>query len=202
MSIFILQVLLFILAVTGYLFLFWRRLKEDYVVEPIFSSALIILATTLIAGFSFTFLPYDQTWFWGACLGYFVSLQFVVNKYKFRFFELYEASSRALFVLLGYSYLSHWLINRSSYSLYGFLLILALFVLFAIFERNYRKFTWYKSGKIGFSGLMTIGIFFLVRALLGMFEIPMISLVGKLEFILSGIASFMHFFFVYNLSES
>src|SRR6266478_5981851 len=89
------------IGILGFLFLFWRRLKEDYPGDQIFTFGFIVAACILVGFFSglsvyniqhtIYFSPHGL-WFWLAFLfggvGFFVSFM----KLKLRFFETLEAA--------------------------------------------------------------------------------------------------------------
>ena len=198
-------------GIIGFLFLFWRRLKEDYPVDQIFSFGFTILGFLLSGLFIGLFLK-DKIgvtpifnpkglWFWLALL--FGAAGFGVGfmKLKMRFFESLEAAA------LGFLFLSFDVSILTSiqtldfklllFSLFQFLLILSFFVI----DIHYKRLSWYKSGKVGFAGLMILGTFFLSRAVLALINPTMISFIGKFDAIISSIVAFIFFMILYNLSE-
>ena len=90
------------------------------------------------------------------------------------------------------------------YSVASMILIIgvAFFIaLFLFFNIHYRRFTWYKSGKIGFTGLTVAGLFFLTRSLVAMSDLDVLSFAKDMEVVVSGVVSFACFIAVYNLSR-
>jgi len=62
------KILINIIGVLFFFFLFWKKLKEDYDSESIFTFAVFIAAGIGIFSFiSQRILP--QWWFWASCLG-------------------------------------------------------------------------------------------------------------------------------------
>lgn len=194
-----------------YLFFYWRNLKEDYKSQPVFDSGIVIFASTVILGLIFeaisNFLPesyiYDRTglWFWGGAIGYLLAFLYTKQKFKFRHYEHFQASSIPLFVIIFLSFVIDFIVNMNSNSLFGALFVFILWIVYIFLQKNYRKFTWYKSGRFGFAALMTYGVFFFARTLIALTSTDVISSAGKIDVILSGIVSFIFFFNVYLLSE-
>ena len=176
-----------------FLFLFWRKLKEDYSREIIFASAfwtvLGLASGSMVGG------RYFPGWvFWFEAFGAFLGFSLGVFKYSLRFFEAFEAAFFALLPWLVFLNLIRNLI------LAGF--AVALIGLYLYLNRSYKSFTWYKSGRIGLAGLLVAGAFFLARMILAIFAPHMLSLAGRSEAILSGISAFTIFLLVYNLARS
>jgi len=181
-----------LLGVVLFLFLFWRRLKEDYSREIVFGSAFLILLGVVI-GFwlSTSFFP---NWiFWFEAFGAFLGFSWGVFKYSLRFFEAFEASFLGLLPWLALFFVTK--------VIYVSMAILVLIVLFIYLNAKYKNFAWYKSGRIGVAGLLTAGVFFVGRASLAIFNPTMVSFAGRSEIILSAISAFTIFLLVYNLAK-
>lgn len=196
----ILDILLTLIASLLFLYLFWVRLREDYTSSQIFTTTFYTLfgigfGNILADNF---FYPW---WFWATFLGGIIGLAFGIWRFHLRIFEAMEAYIiSGLTLLLAVS--TEDLVREYSQSSL-ILLISALFFifLFIFFDKHYKKFTWYKSGRVGFTGLTVLGLFFLTRAVIAMTGIYMLSFAGELEVVLSGVISFLSFITVYNLSE-
>lgn len=134
---------------------------------------------------------YTGLWFWGALTG--LSIGFVVSQRVFEL-PLYEAFEAAV---VGFLFASPILTREWVYS------AIALACYYYLRGR-YKSFMWYKSGKVGFAGLVTLGLFFLVRSILALSGSNMLVFtgIGKVEVVLCAALSFLCFFAVYNLSES
>jgi len=130
------------------------------------------------------------------------ALLIIIKRFKFRFFETVEASGIAMLFWSVSVFLSNFVANKTLTSALAVILPATLIAVYYLFEGKYRGFSWYKSGRAGFSGFITLGIFFFTRVVFALIEIPMISLVGRLDVLLSGVVSFLLFFGVYHLSES
>jgi hypothetical protein len=189
-----------VLGVLAFLFIFWKRLKEDYIGNQIFSSAFIVLAILTIAKLIATYFL-AAWWFWLSLLSVSVALLLAIKRYRLRVFETLEAQVISLLPWLSLLFLADSIINSNTYSLVGFILIALLIILFYIFDKHYKRFTWYKSGRVGFSGLTILGLFFLIRALVALKFDNMLSFSGKNEVYFSAVLAFSSFLILFNLSR-
>lgn len=152
-----------ILGVLIFLFLYWKKLKEDHVPEIIFSSAYIILGA-IFASYLFT-LKFLPNWlFWIQILAISLAFGISVKKFRMRLFETLDALIISLLPWFSLVFLKDSVINSSLISFIGFVAVLFLIFIYYFLDSRYKRFTWYKSGKIGFSGLGTLTILFLARA--------------------------------------
>ena len=193
-----------IAGITGiliFLFLFWKKLKEDYSQNVVFSTAAFILAGIFIFNLT-THKYFSAGWFWAALVGALVGLFGGVIKFKMRFYETFEALVISSFPWMALIFLVDSVSSSSFSSFIYFFVVVALIGLFYLFERGYKNFSWYRSGRIGFSGLAIAGIFFVLRALVASFFPFVISFVDKFEAIASSIASFTAFLLLFNLARS
>ena len=195
----LINVLIVALVFFIFLFLFWRKLKEDYVANQIFTTALFITLGIVIAGvISYYFF---STWFWLVLAGCGLALVAGVRKFRMRLTEVVEAAMYSLVPVLATVYLVDFIYTSKYISLVGFALMVFLFILFNVFDKHYKKFTWYKSGRVGFSGLATLGLFFLIRALLATGFPDMLSFSRTGEVYLSLFAALACFLSVFYLSR-
>jgi len=195
-----------------FLFFFWRRLKEDYTSGQIFTAGFYIIFSVFFFILAFTLgIPrviaaspiYSPSglWFWGAVLGLMIGLGLSIWKLNLKFFETLEAGILGSFFWLAVIFLINSVRDSSVVSLTAFGVSAALILLFFFLDGRYKKFTWYRSGKIGFSGLAVAGTFFFVRAAVALFFPFVLSFVGKLDALISGSISFILFLLLYNLAE-
>lgn len=194
------KILLNIAGVLFFFFLFWKKLKEDYDSESIFTFAVFIVAGIGIFSFaSQKILP--QWWFWANCLG--AALGFILGrlKFKFRFFESLEATTIGLLPWLSFIFLQDAISSTNLPSLIAFIVLLLVIAFYAFLDAHYKKFTWYKSGKVGFSGLTTLGVLFLIRTAVAAGFPSMLSFLGPIDSIISGVIAFTSFLLVFNLSR-
>lgn len=175
-----------------FLFLFWKKLKEDYHYEKIFNLGLIsILGLTighLIA--SSYFIDYR---FWFQFLG--LGLGFILGIYwqKIKFFESLDALIVSILPWFSLAYLSQAIQNSSLVSFVVFWAGLFLIFVYFYLDSQYRKFIWYKSGRVGFSGLTVVSIFFALRILISN---------SVVESYISGAVAFVFFLLLFNLSKN
>lgn len=204
--------LVYIIGFLPFLFFFWRRLKEDYTSNQIFTSGFYIFFLVVFLSLIFSLLipkVVGQTaifsttglWFWGGIFGFLIGIGISIWKLNMKFFEILEAGNLGLLFWICLIFLIDSVKNSSLISLISFVVLSVLIFLFFFLDARYRKFTWYRSGKIGFSGLSVMGIFFLLRAIVALFFPFVLSFVGKVDALISGSISFILFLLLYNLSE-
>lgn len=197
--------ILVLLGVVLALFFYWKQLRDDYTQNQIFISGFTILAA---AGFgsllgvylspslnSTSIFMKDGLWFWSGIIGFLIG--FAVNQYRFKFriFEAFEAASITLLIFSGFFIRDIRI----------FALFILLFGIYLYLHNNYRKFTWYRSGKVGFAAVLTWGVLFLVRAVV--FILPISQhfsgyFIGKVDVVISLICAVTAFFVFYNLAQS
>lgn len=160
----------------GLAFVLWRKLKEDYKEDLIFYLTIILVGILLLASKIFgTYLP-DFSF-----LGIVVSLIFVTlysfKKLGFKFFESIDALSMGglwFLFFLG----ADWLLKTRASSPAAVLniLVISLSLLsYKFFLSRYRRFSWYPSGKVGFPGLASLAIFFLLNSAVAFYSRPVLS---------------------------
>ncbi len=183
-----------------FLFIFWKKLKEDYSGEIIFSSGFFILAGILLGHLiSVWFLP--NWFFWLEFAGVIIGLAASAFKFKVRVYEVLEAIVISLFPWIAIIFLVDSVNNSSAISFVAFLVCLGLIFLYYFFDLKYKGLSWYKSGRVGFSGLATLGIFFLIRSSVAIFLSAVLSFSGKAEVLVSGSLAFVTFLLIYNLAR-
>lgn len=183
-----------------FLFLFWKHLKEDYPANQIFSTAFYVLLG-ILAGFLLAKKFFPSAWFWSESAGVALGFSLGALRYKLRLFESLEALTTSLLVWLGVYFLKDSVVATSLPSFLAFFGVTCLITFYAFLDSRYKNFTWYSSGKAGFSGLITLGLFFLVRAGFASFFPFVISFVDKYEAILSGVTAFIFFLATFNLAR-
>lgn len=184
-----------------FLFLFWKRLKEDHISNQIFSSAAFLLFAVFIAKIiSNAFLP--NWWFWITFGAVSVAFALGIIRYRLRIFETLEATVVSFLPWLSFFFLSDSIANSSISSLIASLAIFLLVIIFFLLDKHYKKFSWYKSGRVGFTGLTILGLFFIIRGSVALAFPDMLSFSGKHDVYLSAIVAFASFLVVFNLSRS
>jgi hypothetical protein len=194
------EIIASLFGVAVYLFLYWKRMKEDYSSEIIFSSSLLILVGLTLGSF-LSFQLLKQYWFWFSLLGVLLGLTLSVFRFKVRFYETLEALVVSLLPLTSFVFLVDSVNSLSISSFLAFVVTVSLLGLTYFFDRKYKLFNWYKSGRIGFTGLAVSALFFLLRAVVSLIGVSVISFVGKIEPLASGIVSFTLFLLLFNLSR-
>ncbi len=170
-----------------YLFIFWKKLKEDFYSEVIFRIGFNILIGLAI-GILFA-LKFAKPYFlWAGFTGGMLGLAFTLIKFKFKFYEVLEAFIIAILPWLGFVYLFDSVRHSSFSSFLGFLAILILILVSYFIGAHYKNFNWYKSGKMGFTGLAILIIMFFARSVLALLSVSMLSLVNsRVEILISGL---------------
>jgi len=189
------------LGLVVFLFLFWRKLKEDYISSQIFSTSFLILLL-LSVGYliSQKYFPFWR--FWVSLSGVMLGLIISTLRLRLRFYETFETLIIAFIPWLSMIFLSDAITNSSVFSLIAAVVTMLFTLLYGVLNVRYKDFGWYKSGRIGFAGLTTFGIYFLVRGVVAIFAPFMLSFSGRYETILSGVVAFFLFLGVFNLSRS
>lgn len=221
MSTFIAIFTLFI-AIIFFLFSYWKNLKDDHTSETIFSSGFILLCSAIAVAMLIQLLGKGIVptrifsprglWFWGGAAGFLGAMFFIARKHSIRFFELFESATVSM--LLGLLVISIIeLLEARTPATIAVSVILFLLVLFYHFlRRNYKSFSWYKSGRVGFASLATISLFFFTKAISAIFfYAPMVSFgrgkgyslfIGRVDAIISTAAAFFLIVCIYNLSHN
>jgi hypothetical protein len=189
-----------IVGIVIFFFFLWKKLKEDYLPDNIFTSVFLVFGG-LILGYILGIILIFPWWLWTSLLGGVIGYILSLIIFKIRARELYDAIWSGLLIWLSLYFLGDSVKNSSLFSFIGFAVILVLVGLYHYFDINYRNFSWYRSGKIGFSAFSTTALFFLLRGLSGIFFPFVLSLAGKVDMVLSFVVSFIFMALTYNLSR-
>lgn len=176
------------LGIILFLFIFWKKLREDYSSEIIFQTAMTSLVG-LGLGLALSRLILPAWFFWFGFLGAVAGLSLMLARFKLKFFETFEGFILASIPVVTLMFFHDSISHSSLYSFLAFVACLILIFLAYWVDLNYKSFTWYKSGKIGFTGLFIASFFFLTRTVIAIIRLPVVSLVGKLEPVVSGIVA-------------
>jgi len=189
-----------ILGVFLFLYLYWKRLKEDYSAEKIFNSGFIVLSGIFL-GMAISKIFPNVYWFWIIILN--IVIVEVINffKLKIKFFESLDALVISLLPWLSLYYLSTSISTSNLLSFLAFWVCLLLIFLFFLFNNFYRTFSWYKSGRVGFSGVVVLGVFFGIRFISSIFISNVVSFAGTLEPFISGTFFVCTFLLLFRLSR-
>ena len=182
-----------------FLYMLWRVLKDDYHFEKIFNLGFIILSVFLLNSFILKYLL-SEYWFWINLFSLVLASLFIIKRQKMKFFEILNAMVIGLLPWLSMIYINDAINNSSLSSFVIFWVVLICVFLYFFSSANYRRFSWYKSGRIGFSGIVAALIFFLFRFVSAFLNSSIISYVGVLEVYFSGSTTLLLIIMLYNLS--
>jgi hypothetical protein len=183
-----------------FLFIFWKKLRDDYSSQIIFSTGIYILLGILL-GSALAARIFPIWFFWGGFFGACLGLGFGILRFKVKFYETLEASVVALLPAVSLIFIQDSVTNSSLVSFIAFVVCLFLIFIYLFLEMRYRDFAWYGSGKIGFAGLSTLGLFFLTRSVVAIFFHDVLSFVGRSEIFVSGALALLCFLMVFNLGR-
>lgn len=179
------SILTHLLGVFIFLFSFWRKLKDDFAPDITFKIGFnILIGIGISLLFALRFFPeyYLLIAFIGAITGLFIA----IFRFRIKFYEVLEAFIIAILPWLSLMFLLDSVLHSSLSSFLGFIVILILIFVSYYLDANYKKFNWYKSGKIGFTGLTILIVIFAIRLVLALFGISVLSLVNsRTEIIIS-----------------
>ncbi len=190
-----------ILGLFLFFFLIWSSLKDDYHYEKVFNLGFSGIFAILLSNFVSRYI-YQEYWFWITILFLTAAFLAVVKKQKMKFFETLEAYFVGLSPWLALVYLADSITKSSLASYVAFWASLIFIFIYFYFKSHYRSFNWYKAGKVGFSGIVTLLIYFLFRTIVSFFNNSVVSMAGKYEIYLSGSASLLLIVLMYNLFKS
>ena len=196
----LISLVLIILGLLIFLFFFWRRLKEDYLGNQIFGTSFIILVF-LFAARIFANQIAENFWFWISIVFVGIGLTIGIARHRLKIFETLEALVIGFLPWISLYFLADAINKASLTSMIGAIAVALLAIMFIILDKHYKKFTWYKSGRAGFSGLIILGFFFLVRAVVELIYDDVLSFSGNQDIYFSGIVAFCAFFVLYNLAK-
>ena len=182
----LLDLLLGFSGVVVFLFVFWKRLKEDYSSNIIFTSGFAVLLGTAL-GFFLAKVIIPNWFFWTSFAGGILGMFLMILKFKLKFYEVLESLVLAQMPLVSLMFFKDSVEASSLNSFLAFVASLVLIFFSYWLDLNYKNFPWYKSGRIGFAGLSSAAIFFLARVVIAILGVSVISFVGKIDIAISGI---------------
>ncbi len=155
----LIDILVQILAILLFLFIYWKRLKEDYSTTLIFNSAFLVAIFVLVGGL-IAFKYFSDWWFWYGLIGALIGFSISTYRHRLAFYESLEALVIGLLPWLGVILLWNFIVNRDVATGIGVLIISVLLFAYLLLNMHYKTFSWYRSGRVGFSGLTILGTFF------------------------------------------
>lgn len=188
-------------GVVLFLFIFWKKLKEDYLSDNIFFTGVYALFG-IVLGVILSIKFFPDWWFWQVGVLSSVGLLIGILRFKLRIYEVIEAYLIAILPWFSLFFLTNSILNSNFYSFFGFSFLTLLIGLYYFLDTHYKNFSWYRSGRVGFSGLSILGIFFLTRAALAPISNVVLSLAGKTDSVISGVLAFVVFLLIYNLAKT
>ena len=187
-------------AVLLFLFFFWQKLKEDYTRNQVFTTAFYTLFG-VGAGNIIAYYIASPWWFYlalvGGCLGILVG----ILRFKLRIFETIEGGILGGLILILFAFFYNFTIHKTTSSGIGSIVLILGVFLYFLLNKHYKHFAWYASGKVGFSGLVIAGGFFLIRSLVALRFTTVLSFVGSQETLISGVIAFVCFLSLFNLAR-
>lgn len=189
-----------ILGVLVFLFVFWKKLKEDYESGLIFSLATTVLVGILV-GFLISSKFFPNWFFWLEFFGASLGLTIFVTKFKLRVYEIFEGLVAGLIPWLSLTFLFDSVANKSLTSFMAFLTCLMLVFIYYFLSLKYKLFSWYKSGRVGLSGLVTLWILVFTRFTVAIFLTNVLSFVGKAEVFISGFLTIVIAVLIFRLAK-
>lgn len=183
-----------------FLFIFWKRQKEDFDSAVIFKMATYILVGTAV-GLLASRLFMKELWLWSAFLGGTGGLALLTWKMKTNFYETFEAFLIGGLPWIAIIFLSDSATHSSLASFIGFLVILLIIFISYWLDAHYKRFSWYRSGKMGFTGITTLSLVFALRFGLAIFGLVVLSFVSKFEALLSGFGMLVSLYFLFSLGR-
>lgn len=188
------------MGVLIFLFIFWKRLRDDYAAEIIFKSASCIILGFFV-GFFLSIRFFPIWFFWVSFFGGLTGFQFAVLSFKLKFYETLEAFLIASLPWLSLVFFIDSVQESSLSSFLAFIAILIMVFLSYYLDTHYKRFSWYKSGRIGFAGLSVAIIFFAIRSVLAIIQVPMLSFAGRADALFSGAMAIVSLILLINLGK-
>lgn len=180
-------------------FFLWRRMKDDYHYERIFNLGFVVLFA-LVLGLLISKILMPSFWFWVSFATIAITFLLTIKNQKLKFFESLDGLVIGILPLLGLNFLTDAIKKSSLSSFLTFWTVLILIFLFFFLDSQYKRFGWYKSGRVGFTGLAIIGLFFLIRIVIYLIYPQTISFVSPFDIYISSTFAFLFFLLLYRLS--
>lgn len=147
-------VIYFFIALLVSSFLFWKFYRKDFDQEDIFSHFLTIVLVCSVLGY------FGGEW--AALLGFLVSLGSWCYYKKWDFGEWLDYW---ILIVLPWVTIIHY---------YALIIWLAALII----NKNYRNFSWYESGRMGFTGLVSIILWGIAKAVVAIVVVQKVYWLG------------------------
>lgn len=190
---------LLLLGLSMFLFVFWRGLKDDYIPSQIFSIAFTVFFIVVLT-YVLSLYFFKQYRFWLIVLSLFIGFLVGTKRSGVRYYEAWDSYILSVFssffipILILYK---NWSIDWVLF----YISIAVSFIIFFIIKNVYKSFIWYKSGKRGFPGLFSIGVFFLIRSVISFVKPDYTLSLIEYDLFFSGLISFMSFLNIFILAN-
>lgn len=164
-------------------FIFWKQLKDDYDQEELLSF-IIYFSLFCFIGARLTYIleNFNQfnfsisSWLmWyrnpgfsllGGIIAGSVCYQYWINKRKWDYWLVLDKLMPSILIFYLFLNLGLLISFPNNILVYRLLSNLILLVISLYLLKNYRHFLWYKSGKVGFAGIISLALFLLFSFLL------------------------------------
>lgn len=192
-------ILLSILFSVIFSYIFWKRLKDDYVPEHIFTTEVYVGIGILLAIVIRHFYP--KYWVESAFILAALFCLIGIRRFKMRWNEVLDGLIIALLPGANFYYLVDSVSTRSIESVVMWGTTLLLFFAYFLIDKRYKSFSFYPSGKIGFSGFFVLGVFSIVGLIVAIIGTDMITFNTSLESLFSGISAIVSIVIIVLLSR-
>lgn len=189
-----------LLGISVLIYVFWKKLKDDYHYEKIFNLAFVLLTFFIVSVIITKFIPSDFN-FWISLFALSLGFYIGIRKQKMSLFESLDAFVVGSLPWLGLVYLFDTTKNSSLYSFIGFWFALICIFLYSFISSTYKGYSWYKSGRVGIAGVITGIVFFALRIISSIFMPSMLFIADGFEIYLSLSGALLFFILLYNLMK-
>lgn len=143
-----------------FFFLLWKTLKDDYHYEKIFNLSFILLGCAIVLWLISGYVEESYRFIF-IFFGSFIVFTFGLIKQKMNFYESFEGFVISFLAWYAVFTLQITISQSSLSSFLSFWMTLISIFIFYVSKTYYRSFSWYKSGKVGFAGIVSL-IFFIL----------------------------------------
>lgn len=182
------------------LFILWKKLRDDYIASQIFSLGFLIYFSVLIYFVSrkyFSF-PYSE---WLVLLIPFLITLIYSKRNRLRLNEVVNALVPSYLVAHFYFYVTLIIAGYRTNYIIAIFVILVLTLIFSVTEKKFKNFSWYKSGKVGISGLLIFALMCIINAIIALLSPSMVFFSGKLNAIILIILALISATAIFTLSR-